>query len=55
MLGSKSHLIGLGVIRAKALDDIAQALPPQDVRVPAYRKLANVNAQRSLDTMFEAD
>jgi hypothetical protein len=55
MLGSKSHLIGLAVSKAKALEDIAAALPPRDPRVAAYRNLAAVLARSSIKAMYEAD
>jgi hypothetical protein len=55
MLGAKAHLIGLGVSRAKALADIAAALPARDARVPAYRKLAAALSQESITAMHEAE
>lgn len=55
MVGAKSHLIGLGISRAKALEDIAAALPPGDARIPAYRAVAASLAQRSVEAMYEAD
>jgi hypothetical protein len=38
MLGAKAHLVGLGVSRARALEDVAGALPPSDPRVAIYRQ-----------------
>lgn len=55
MEGAKSHLMGLGVSRAKALEDIAAALPPGDPRVAAYRKLAASLARSSIKAMYDAD
>ena len=55
MLGAKAHLIGLGVSRAKALVDIAAALPARDARVPVYRKLAAALADKSITAMHEAE
>lgn len=43
-LAGKSHLIGLAFARAEAMERIADALPPADPRVLAYRRLAAVNA-----------
>lgn len=55
MIGAKAHLMGLGVSRAKALEDIAAALPPGDSRVAAYRKLAASLARSSVNAMYEAE
>lgn len=54
MLGAKSHLIGLAVSRAKALEDIAAALPASDPRVAPYRRLANMHARSGMAAMYEA-
>jgi hypothetical protein len=54
MLGAKAHLIGLGVSRARALEDIAAALPASDPRVPVYRKIATSLAQASIKAMYDA-
>lgn len=55
MLGAKAHLIGLAVTRAKALEDVAAALPPTDRRVAAYRRIATLQAQGGIAAMHEAD
>jgi hypothetical protein len=55
MLGAKAHLIGLGVSRAKALVEIAAALPPRDPRASIYRELAGPLAQSSITAMHEAE
>ncbi|MEP7347008.1 MAG: DUF2891 family protein [Gemmatimonadaceae bacterium] len=55
MLGAKAHLIGLAVSRAKAMEDIASALPASDARVPEYRRLANLQARGGMAAMYEAD
>jgi hypothetical protein len=55
MLGAKAHLIGLAASRAKALTDIAAALPPADPRVAEYRTLATFHARAGLAAMYEAE
>lgn len=55
MLGAKAHLIGLAVTRAKAMEDIAAALPAGDRRVAAYRRIATQQAQGGIAAMHEAD
>jgi hypothetical protein len=47
LLAGKSHLIGLGLFRGEAMLRIADALPPGDPRVPVYRRLAAINAEKS--------
>jgi hypothetical protein len=54
MLGAKSHLVGLGVSRARALEDIAAALPPSDPRVAIYRADARSLARISVNAMYDA-
>ena len=54
MLGAKAHLTGLGVSRARALEDIAAALPSTDPRVAIYHKAATSLAQISIKAMYEA-
>jgi len=53
--GAKSHLIGLTFHRADALYAIAKALPDDDARTEAYRRVARLNAKRGFDAMFNAD
>jgi hypothetical protein len=47
-INDKVHLIGLSFHRAEALTRIAAALPAGDPRVPVYRRLAAIHAQRGL-------
>jgi hypothetical protein len=54
MLGAKAHLVGLGVSRARALEDIAASLPPSDPRVPIYRADATSLARISIKAMYDA-
>ena len=54
MLGAKAHLVGLGVSRARAFEDIAAALPPSDPRVPIYRQAGASLAQLSITSMYDA-
>ncbi len=55
LLGAKAHLIGLAVSRAKNMEDIANALPSSDPRVPAYRRLAAMQAKAGINAMYDAD
>jgi hypothetical protein len=55
LLGARSHLIGLAFIRAAAMNEIASALPDDDPRVAAYRKLADFHGRTGFDAMFDAD
>jgi Protein of unknown function (DUF2891) len=41
-----AHLIGLNFQRAADLMWIAESLPPDDPRVPAYKKLADINGKQ---------
>ena len=50
----KSHLIGLAFSRAQALLDIANALAPNDPRVPLYRRLAAINGKSGFQALAEA-
>jgi len=54
MLGAKAHLVGLGVSRARAFEDIAASLPPSDPRVPVYREAATKLAHLSITSMYDA-
>ena len=54
MLGAKAHLVGLGVSRARAFEDIAASLPPSDPRVPVYRADATALARISIKAMYDA-
>lgn len=54
MLGAKAHLIGLGVSRARALEDIASALPTADPRIAGYRRAGAALAGSSIQAMYEA-
>lgn len=55
MLGAKAHLIGLAVSRAKALEDIAAALPANDARVAEYRRIATRQGRGGMAAMYNAD
>jgi hypothetical protein len=54
MLGAKAHLVGLGVSRARAFEDIAASLPPSDPRVAVYRQAATSLAKISINAMYDA-
>ena len=54
-LASASHLIGLAFIRADAMNRIAAALPEDDARVPALRRIARLHGARGFEAMFDAD
>jgi hypothetical protein len=54
-LASRSHLIGLAFVRADAMNRIAAALPADDARVAAYRKLAVLHGSMGFEAMFDAD
>src|SRR6185295_2441417 len=54
MLGAKAHLVGLGVSRARAFEDIALTLPKTDPRVAIYRRAATSLAQISIKAMYDA-
>jgi hypothetical protein len=53
--GAKSHLIGLAFHRAAALRIIGNALPGGDPRIGAYRKIADLNAAKGFEAMFDVD
>ena len=44
-----AHLVGLNFQRAADLMWISKSLPPSDPRVPAYRKLADINGKQGYD------
>lgn len=54
MLGAKAHLVGLGVSRARAMEDICAALPATDPRVEIYHKAATSLAEISIKAMYDA-
>lgn len=49
-----AHLIGLNFQRAADLEWIAKGLPASDPRVPAYRRLAEINAKQGYDKIGQA-
>jgi len=49
-----AHLIGLNFQRAVDLAWIAKSLPASDPRVPAYRKLADINGKQGYDKIGAA-
>ena len=55
LLGARSHLIGLAFIRAETMNRIAAALPADDARAAAYRKLAAYHGEMGFAAMFDAD
>jgi len=55
LMGSKSHLIGLAITRAQALEELAAALPANDPRAPAYRRIADRQIRSGIDAMYAAD
>ncbi len=54
-LASTSHLIGLAFVRADAMNRIVAALPGDDPRIPALRRIARLHGSRGFDAMFGAD
>ncbi len=52
--GGKSHLIGLAFSRAQAMLDIANVLPPNDPRVPVYRRLGAISGASGFRALAEA-
>jgi hypothetical protein len=52
--GGKSHLIGLGFSRAEAMLRIANALPPDDPRIPVLRRLSAANAKSGFQGIADA-
>jgi Protein of unknown function (DUF2891) len=54
LLPGKSHLIGLAWQRAEAMLSIAAALPADDPRGPALRRVAALNAQNGTDALLQA-
>ena len=55
LMGSKSHLIGLAITRAQALEELAAALPLNDPRALAYRRIADRQIRNGIDAMYAAD
>jgi hypothetical protein len=53
-LAGKSHLIGLAFQRAEAMMGIADALPPDDPRVPVLTRLAAINANSGFKALADA-
>ncbi|HXR97901.1 MAG TPA: DUF2891 family protein [Terriglobales bacterium] len=53
-MAAQSHLIGLAFSRAKAMLTVADALAPNDPRVPVYRRLAAIHAKKGYSTMDDA-
>ncbi len=54
-LASASHLIGLAFIRADAVNRIVAALPEDDPRIPALRRIARLHGSKGFEAMFDAD
>jgi hypothetical protein len=55
VLASTSHLIGLALIRADAMNRIVSALPAGDPRIAVLRRLAVLHGSMGFDAMFDAD
>ena len=50
-IASKSHIVGLAFVRATSMGELANALPPTDVRVPVLRRLAAMQAATGFPLM----
>lgn len=50
-IASKSHIVGLAFVRATSMGELANALPPDDPRVPVLRRLAAMQAATGFPLM----
>ena len=50
-IASKSHIVGLAFVRATSMGELANALPPDDPRVPVLRRLAALQAATGFPLM----
>ena len=50
-IASKSHIVGLAFVRATSMGELANALPPNDARVPVLRRLAAIQASTGFPLM----
>ena len=50
-VASKSHIVGLAFVRATSMGELANALPPNDPRVPVLRRLAALQAATGFPLM----
>lgn len=50
-IASKSHIVGLAFVRATSMGELANALPPNDPRVPVLRRLAAMQAATGFPLM----
>jgi hypothetical protein len=50
-IASKSHIVGLAFVRATSMGELANALPPNDARVPVLRRLAAIHAATGFPLM----
>ncbi|HEY9228377.1 MAG TPA: DUF2891 family protein [Gemmatimonadaceae bacterium] len=50
-VASKSHIVGLSFVRAKSMGELANLLPPEDPRVPVFRRLAAMQAATGFPLM----
>ena len=50
-IASKSHIVGLAFVRAMSMGELANALPPNDERVPVLRRLAAIQAATGFPLM----
>jgi len=54
LLAGKSHLIGLAFQRAQAMMSVANALPPDDARVPVLKRVAAINGASGFKALADA-
>jgi len=50
-VASRSHIVGLAFVRATSMGELANALPPNDPRVPVLRRLAAMQAANGFPLM----
>ncbi len=50
-IASKSHIVGLAFVRAKSMAEVANALPPNDARVPVLHRLAAMQSATGFPLM----
>lgn len=53
-LATRSHIISLAFVRAKSMGELANALPAADERVPVFRRLAAMQADKGYRVMAGA-
>jgi hypothetical protein len=50
-VAARSHIVGLAFVRATSMGELANALPPNDARVPVLRRLAAIQAAKGFPLM----